>query len=108
MPPRKKKTERQKARNRVAKSHIVSEDTLREIHLKGYCIVRLSRIRYDDNPNPMIDIRLFQRGWGSDDGGEEVYHPTKKGIQMLESEFHKLVEAHFFESLDALIQKDPR
>jgi len=107
MPSPKKKAER-KAKNRLAKSRIVSQQTLREVHIKGYCVVRLSRIRYEDNPKPMIDIRLFQRGWGGSDADQEVYHPTQKGIQMKESEFHKLVEAHFFASLDALIEKDPR
>ena len=32
---------------------------------------------------------MFQRGY--DDEGEEVYYPTKKGVQFLESKFQKLV-----------------
>ena len=54
-----------------------------------YNMVRLSRVKYEKNPYTFIDIRIFQRGYDQD--GEEVYHPTKKGVQVLESRFQRLI-----------------
>ena len=42
------------------------------------------------NPYTFIDLRLFQRGW-DDPGDREVYHPTKKGVQVKEEQFQRLL-----------------
>ncbi len=42
-----------------------------------------------DNPYSFIDLRLFQRGYGTDE--EEVLYPTKKGVQLKEEQFQRLV-----------------
>jgi uncharacterized protein (TIGR02391 family) len=55
----------------------------------GYHNVRLTWIKYKNNPSPCIDIRIFQRGYDAD--GEEEYNPTKKGVQMLESDFQRII-----------------
>jgi uncharacterized protein (TIGR02391 family) len=52
-------------------------------------MIRLSRIKYKDNPSIFIDLRVFQRGY--DEDGQDVYHPTKKGVQILESAFQRLI-----------------
>src|SRR2546427_8796278 len=46
-----------------------------------YQMVRLSRVKYRKNPYTFIDIRVFQRAY--DEDGEDVYHPTKKGVHLL-------------------------
>jgi uncharacterized protein (TIGR02391 family) len=58
----------------------------------SYKSVRISRVKYKDNDEPMIDIRQFQRGY--DDNGEETYFPTKVGFQMTEREYRRSVEAY--------------
>jgi len=107
MPKRKKIVEEaRKARNKETKRHIVSEKSLREVVYKGMYRIRLSRVTYDDNPEPFIDLRVFQRGY--DDDGEEEFHPTRRGFQISEKEWMKLVEGHFFSAIDDQIKKDPR
>ncbi len=94
-------------RNKEAKRHIVSEEMLREVVYQGMYRIRLSRVVYDDNLDSFIDLRVFQRG-GYDDNDEEMFHPTRRGFQIAEKEWVKLVEGHFFENLEAQIQRDPR
>lgn len=65
------------------------QEQIGEVQLAGYNLVRLSRVKYKENPNTFIDIRIFQRGY--DDAGEEVYYPTKKGVQLLETRFQHLI-----------------
>lgn len=55
----------------------------------GYQPVRFSRIKYKNNDLAFIDVRMFQRGY--DDEMEEVYYPTKKGFQIKEKDFKKVV-----------------
>ncbi len=55
-------------------------------------LVRLSRVKYEGNGYAFVDVRVFSRGY--DDDGEEVYFPTKRGLQMKEGDFQKLVSAH--------------
>jgi len=62
---------------------------LAETGRRGYEKLRLSRVKYSETPYTFIDLRLFQRGW--DDNGDEVYHPTKKGVQTKEDEFQRLI-----------------
>jgi hypothetical protein len=36
------------------------------------------------------------------------FHPTQRGFQISEKDWMKLVEGHFFETLDSQIKSDPR
>lgn len=107
MSKRKKESEQfRKNRNRDTKRHIVSDVMLREVPYQGMYRIRLSRVLYDNNEDSFIDLRVFQRAY--DDEGEEMYHPTRRGFQLSEKDWVKLVEGHFFEILDKQIQCDPR
>jgi uncharacterized protein (TIGR02391 family) len=79
------------AQNRPTKPKpkIESQEVLAETGRRGYEKLRLSRVKYSETPYTFIDLRLFQRGW--DDNGDEVYHPTKKGVQTKEDEFQRLI-----------------
>jgi hypothetical protein len=90
----------------LVRSKIQKQEVLREIQLKSFLVVRLTRIKYKGIAKPFIDIRVFSRGWDAE--GEEKYYPTRRGIHMWESEFTKLVESQFFGNLDEQIRKDPR
>ncbi len=73
------------------KPRVEIQETLAETGRRGYEMLRLSRVKYQDNPNTFIDVRLFQRGWDENDSEKEVYHPTKKGVQLKEEQFQRLV-----------------
>lgn len=70
--------------NKLDKTQILSEITRR-----SYEKIRITRLNYLNNPYSFIDIRLFQRGFNDDD--EEVYYPTKKGVQFKESDMQELL-----------------
>lgn len=72
------------------KPKIESQEILAETRRRSYEMLRLTRVKYSENPYTFIDLRLFQRGWG-DDGDEEIYHPTKKGVQLREDQFQRLI-----------------
>lgn len=82
--PRKRQTEPK------PKPQIEKQEVLAETGRRSYEILRLSRVRYVDNPNTFIDLRLFQRGW-DDYSEDEKYHPTKKGVQLKEDQFQRLI-----------------
>jgi hypothetical protein len=67
------------------------QEIIDEAKAGSYQPIRFSRIKYKNNPGTLIDIRVFQRGY--DQEGNEVYYPTKKGFQFLESEFKKVVKS---------------
>lgn len=69
--------------------NVEKEEILAESPRRSYELIRLARLKYFDNPYNFLDIRLFQRGYGDD--GEEVYHPTKKGVQFREDHFQELI-----------------
>ena len=103
------KREREAARKkhlRLVRENIEKQEVLREIQLKSFLTVRLSRIKYKGIAKSFIDIRVFSRGYDSE--GEEKYYPTRRGIHMWESDFTQLVESQFFGAIDAQIRKDPR
>jgi hypothetical protein len=52
-------------------------------------MLRLTRVKYENNPYTFIDLRLFQRGY--DASGDDIYHPTKKGVQLKEGQFQRLI-----------------
>ena len=79
------------AKRKINPLVIESQETITEVHTRSTQIVRLSRVKYEGNEYVFIDMRVFSRGWGEE--GEEVYHPTRQGIQVKESDFVKLVSA---------------
>ena len=52
---------------------IESQEILAGTGRRRYEMLRLTRVKYSENPPTFIDLRLFQRGW-NDEGDEEVYH----------------------------------
>ena len=72
------------------KPAIQRQEVLAETGRRGYEMLRLTRVKYAENPYTFIDLRLFQRGW-DDTGTDEVYHPTKKGVQLKEDQFQRLI-----------------
>ena len=72
------------------KYKIESQEVLAETGRRSYEMLRLTRVKYSENPYKFIDLRLFQRGW-DDDGDKEIYHPTKKGVQIKEDHFQRLI-----------------
>ncbi len=73
------------------KSNVESEEIIAEASRRSYEIVRITRLKYKGNPHSFIDIRLFQRGYGDDDVDDEVFFPTKKGVQFREDLFQRLI-----------------
>lgn len=82
MPKRAKKS-------RSVRPEIRHQETLAQVETKSYECVRMSRVEYWKNRHPMIDVRAFQRG--DDEDLQEKYHPTKRGIQLREDLFQKLI-----------------
>jgi len=72
------------------KPDIESQEVLAETGRRSYEMLRLSRVKYAKNPYAFLDLRIFQRGWDSD-SDEDIYHPTKKGVQLKEEQFQRLV-----------------
>lgn len=72
-----------------AKPNIILQKVLAETKRRSYELLRLSRVSYLDNPSTFIDLRLFQRGF--DDHGNELFYPTKQGVQIKENDFQKLI-----------------
>jgi|LGVE01.1.fsa_nt_gb uncharacterized protein (TIGR02391 family) len=70
------------------KDNIELEEIIAESPRRSYEVVRLTRLKYVDNPYTFIDLRVFQRGWDED---KEVYHPTKRGVQFREELFQELI-----------------
>ena len=72
------------------KLNIEYSEVLSETYRRNYEKIRLTKLKYKDNPYNFIDIRIFQKG-DEDENGNEIFHPTKKGIQFKESDFQKLI-----------------
>jgi uncharacterized protein (TIGR02391 family) len=72
------------------KPKIVRQELIAETARRGYELLRLTRVRYQNNPFEFLDLRLFQRGhdYRTD---KDVYHPTKKGVQLKEDDFQRLI-----------------
>lgn len=76
-------------RQPTQKPRIEKQEVLAETSRRSYELLRLSRVKYADNPRTFIDLRLFRRGY--DEQGKEVYYPTKKGVQLNEEQLQRLV-----------------
>lgn len=68
--------------------NIIKNEVISETQRRSYEKIRISKVQYKDNPYSFIDIRIFQRGYEDD---EEVYYPTKKGVQFKEDLFQELI-----------------
>lgn len=77
-----------KASSASPKPQVVAQEVLAETGRRSYEVLRLSRVKYADNPYSFIDLRLFQRAVGED---EYVYFPTRKGVQLKEDDFQRLI-----------------
>ena len=74
---------------KAVKDKIESQKVLSETARRSYELLRLTRIKYSNSPYSFIDLRLFQRGM--DDSGEDAYFPTRKGVQIKEELFQRLI-----------------
>jgi len=72
-----------------AKDNIIKNKVIAETKRRSYERIRISRVEYKDNPYSFIDIRIFQRGFDEDEN--EIYYPTKKGVQFREDLFQELI-----------------
>jgi uncharacterized protein (TIGR02391 family) len=72
------------------KPEIERREVLAETPRRSYEMLRLARVKYKDNPYTFIDLRLFQSAWDSA-GDHVVYHPTRKGVQVKEEQFQRLI-----------------
>jgi len=86
------------SKSKTTRLKIERQEIIKEVQTKSYEIVRLSRVKYIGNDYNFIDIRFFQRAM--DDELNDVYHPRRKGVQLREDLFLKLIDAHFIESLE--------
>jgi len=66
------------------KSNVLSQETIAEISRRGYEKIRLSRVKYKDNPYTFIDLRLFQI---QQDEDKDILHPTKKRCSIQKRRF---------------------
>ena len=70
-------------------NHYIKNKIIAKSKRRSYESIRISRVQYKDNPYSFIDIRIFQRGFDEDEN--EVYYPTKKGVQFREDLFQELI-----------------
>lgn len=70
------------------KPDIEEQVVIAETGRRSYEMIRLTRVKYPENPYTFLDLRIFQRGWDND---KEIYYPTKKGVQLKESDFQRLI-----------------
>jgi uncharacterized protein (TIGR02391 family) len=73
-----------------AKPKIEFQEIVAETGRRSYEMLRLSRLKYVGNPHIFLDLRIFQRGYDSQ-VDDEVYFPTKHGVQFKEEQFQRLM-----------------
>ena len=69
---------RKKVKKEV-RSRIEKQEVIKEVDTKSFEKIRLTELRYFDNPHDFVDVRVFRRGWDED---REIMHPTKNGVHM--------------------------
>ena len=84
------------------KFKIESQRVIEEVKTKSYEIVRLNKIKYFGNEYNFIDIRFYQRGF--DDNGEEIFYPTKKGVQIKEELFVQIFDKYFLDNIEEFLK----
>lgn len=72
------------------KPKIEFQEIVTETGRRSYERLRLSRVKYFGNPHMFLDLRIFQRGFDLKTD-EEVYFPTKHGVQFKEEQFQSLM-----------------
>jgi uncharacterized protein (TIGR02391 family) len=72
------------------KAKIERQELIAESGRRSYEMLRLTRVKYECNPYTFVDLRLFQRGY-DDETQDEVYYPTKRGVQLEEDQFQRLI-----------------
>ena len=83
-----------KAKASSAKHKIENQGCIGEVETKSYEVLRLKRIKYFGNEYHFIDVRFYQCNPGEEENlGKEVYYPTKRGFQIKESSFRKLIDS---------------
>jgi hypothetical protein len=83
---------------------IERQQVISEVRVSSPEMIRVSRVKYEGNEYHFVDIRRFWRGY--DDDGEEVFHPSAKGLQLKEQDFPKLVEPYLME-VGKSLRRDP-
>ena len=76
-------------KNEYFKKRIEKNECISEVQSKSFEVIRLNKVKYFGNPSSFMDIRFYQRG--TDDKGGIVYYPTKKGLQIKENLFVKIM-----------------
>jgi uncharacterized protein (TIGR02391 family) len=72
------------------KPKVEFQEILAETGRRSYELLRLSRVKYIGNPHIFLDLRIFQRGYDAQ-SDEEVYFPTKHGVQFKEGQIQSLL-----------------
>lgn len=72
------------------KPEIESQELIAETGRRAYEMLRLTRVKYQNNPYVFLDLRLFQRGYDYTTD-KDVFHPTRKGVQLKEEDFQRLI-----------------
>ena len=83
---------------------IERQEVISEVRISSPEMIRVSRLKYEGNEYHFVDIRRFWRGY--DDAGEEVFHPSAKGLQLKEQDFLKLLEPYLVE-MGKSLRRDP-
>ena len=100
------KRAKKNSRSARARLRVEKQETIKDVKTKSYEIVRLSRVKYFGNAYNFIDIRFFQRNMGEE--YIDLYHPTRKGVQLREDLFRKLIDEHFLESLEKQMRESDK
>lgn len=72
------------------KPKIEFQEIVTETGRRSYERLRLLRVKYFGNPHMFLDLRIFQKGFDLKTD-EEVYFPTKHGVQFKEEQFQSLM-----------------
>ena len=83
---------------------IEKQEVIGEVRITSPEMVRISRVKYEGNDYHFVDIRRFWRGY--DEEGNEVFHPSPKGLQLKEQDFRRLVEPYLAE-MGKSLARDP-
>lgn len=88
---------KKRSENKVLRHEIEKQEVIKEFPRRGttcWETVRLSRIKYFDNEDTVIDLRIFHRGYKDrfSPYEKEIYFPTTKGVQIKEELFRELAE----------------
>lgn len=89
----KKTTTRNKSVKTEVQAKIEYQEKIGEANPGGFQPIRFTRVKYKASRESHIDIRQFQRGYDNETG-EDVFYPTKKGFQISEKEFRKVVKEY--------------